>query len=189
MIDIANLNLRMCEFALARLHARGESDSGLYNYYSHLAQKGTMLRPEEIAVAEYVDRAVPKHKSILELCAGAAQLGHLLSLLGYPASAVEIDQRRYELAVDLGAHVGSKCTVSLGGWQSLKLGNWQLLVTLNAATNHISPTDVEWLGEHARRGGEFIIRPRQFGAAGVAVEIPELQTTKVTDDVYHYRAA
>ena len=188
MIDVAKLNLRMCEFALARLGARGESGSGLYNYYSHLARRGTMLRPEEIAVVRYVGRVVPKHKSILELCAGAAQLGHLLSLTGYSVSAVEIDPLRHAFAVDLGAHVGTRCTVLLDGWQNLRLADWSLLVTLNAVTSRIFPADTGWLREYASGGGEFIIRPRQFGA-GIPVEIHGLEATPVTEDVYHYRAA
>lgn len=186
-VDVADLNRRMCEFALARLEARGEERSGLYNYYARLAEAGRMLRSEEVAIAEFMDRMIPRHISVLELCAGAAQLGHLLALMGYPVSAVEIDAPRYELAVDLGVHVGSSCRVLLGGWQALRLSRWQLLVTINAVTSHIFPADTKWLEEHARRGGEFIIRPRQFGA-GIDVEIPGLKATKVFDDIYHYRA-
>lgn len=187
-IDIATLNLRMCEFALARLAAIGEPACGLANYYTYLAQRGRMLRSEEIAIAEYVDRVVPKDKSILELCAGAAQLGHLLSLIGYPVSAVEIDRPRYDFALALGSHVRSSCDVLLGGWQDLNLSRWHLLVTINAVSSHVFPADTNWLVAHAQRGGEFIIRPRQFGV-GIAVDIPGLHATQVLDDVYHYRAA
>lgn len=185
MID--DLNRRMCEFALARQSAMGNA-SGLRNYYTRLAESGRMLRPEEIAIAEYIERTLPKHRPILELCAGAAQLGHLLSLMGYQVSAAEIDPLRHAFAVELGAHVGSTCRVLLGGWQSLELAKWHLLVTLNAVTSHVAPADTEWLCAHARDGGEAIIRPCQFGA-GVAVEIPGLQATRVFEDIYHYRAA
>lgn len=186
MIDIADLNRRMCEFALARLDAMGEQASGLSNYYARLAEHGTMLRPEEVAVAEYIERTTQKQMPILELCAGAAQLGHLLSLMGYSVSAVEIDERRHAFAIALGAHVGSRCTVVPGRWQDLRLSDWRVLVTINAVTSHISPTDTNPLRWHALQGGDLIIRPRQFGA-GIAADIPGLNATKVTEDVYHYR--
>lgn len=179
-----DLNLRMCEFAIARRAEMGERESGLFNYYTVLSTNGRMLRPEEMAVAEYIDRIRPA--SILELAAGAAQLGHLLSLRGHTVSAVEIDPHRYRFAVALGEHVGSRCSVILGGWQSLPHANWKLLVTLNAASSHIFPTDTKWLVDYANGGGEFIIRPRQFGA-GIPVEIPGLLATQVHEDVYHYR--
>lgn len=184
-MNIASLNLRMCAFAVARLDAMGEHASGLSNYYARLAQRGAMLRPEEIAVAEYIDRTVPKDRPILELCAGAAQLGHLLSVMGHAVTAVEIDPRRHAFAVALGAHIGSTCTVLRRGWQGLKLSRWSLLVTLNAVSSHIFPADTKWLVDYAQGGGEFIIRPRQFGA-GIAVEIPGLTATQVFEDVYHY---
>lgn len=185
MISVDELNQRMCAFALARLASLGERDGGLYNYYSYLARNGTMLRPEEIAVAEYIARIQPT--SILELAAGAAQLGHLLALQGHVVSAVEIDRLRYDFARALGEHVDSDCTLILGGWQDQQLANYGLLVTLNAASSQIFPTDTRWLVDYATRGGEFIIRPRQFGA-GIPVEIPGLHATQVFDDVYHYRA-
>lgn len=185
---IADLNRKMCEFAMSRLDAMGERQSGLSNYYAHLARRGSMLRPEEIAVAEYIASTVPLGASILELCAGAAQLGHLLSLSGYQVSAAEIDPLRCAFAVALGAHVGSACTVMPGAWQRLRLSNWKLIVTINAVTSHIRRDDTECLMEYARAGGEFIIRPRQFGA-GIAVEIPGLQATEVFEDVHHYRRA
>ncbi|MGE0205995.1 MAG: hypothetical protein AB7P60_20595 [Hyphomicrobiaceae bacterium] len=181
-----DLNLQMCEFALARLAEMGERKGGLYNYYAVLSKAGRMLRPEEIAVAEYISRVMPE-KTILELCSGAAQLGHLLSLQGRTVSAIEIDPLRHAFAVALGAHVSSKCSLVLGGWQSMKLSDYGLLVTLNAATSHIFPADTQWLVDYARGGGEFIIRPRQFGA-GIPVEIPGLEATQVFEDVYHYRA-
>lgn len=163
----------------------GEDASGLFNYYARRVEKSVMLKPEEIAVSEYVERTVPKDKSILELAAGAAQLGHLLSLMGYQTAAVEIDPQRYEFAVALGEHVGSSCSIKMAGWQSLKLSRWNLLVTLNAASSHIFPGDTRWLVEYARGGGEFIIRPRQFGT-GIPVEIPGMRATLVHEDIYHY---
>lgn len=186
-VDVDSLNRRMCEFASARLEAMGPDAGGFYNYYTHLAQRGTMLRPEEIAVAEYVDRVFPRDRPALELCAGAAQLGHLLALAGRPVSAVEIDPKRHKFAVELGAHVGSACELVLGRWQDLALNSWHLLVTINAATTQIVPADADWLRAHAKSGGEFIIRPRQFGAAGIPVGIPGLAATQVHDDIYHYR--
>jgi hypothetical protein len=187
-VDVASLNTKMCEFTLARLEAMGPDLSGIYNYYLHRARRYSMLAPDEVAVASYIESELP-NKNILELCAGAAQLGHLLSLMGHSTSAVEMDQRRYDFAVALGAHVGSQCDVLFGGWQDLTLSNWQLLVTINAAGSFVFPTDVGWLSEFASSGGEFIIRPRQFGKAGIATEIPGLNSTRVFSDVYHYRAA
>lgn len=185
MIDIQELNRRMCEFALARRDAMGEEPGGLSNYYGRLAESGRMLRPEEIAVAQYIERTVPKDAPILEVCAGAAQLGHLLSLMGYRVWAVEIDSLRYNFAVALGAHIGSTCAVQLRSWQKLHLPVWRLLVTLNAVTSHIAPADSKRICDHALQGGDVIIRPRQFGA-GIPVEIPGLKATPITEDVYHY---
>lgn len=185
MIDIAELNRRMCDFATDRLKAMGEDAGGLYNYYARLAAHGTMLRPEEIAVAEYIERTVPRHMPILELCAGAAQLGHLLSLMGYRVSAVEIDERRHAFAVAIGAHVGSTCAVVPGRWQDLRLSDWRTLVTINAVTSHISPIDTNRIRWHALQGGDLIIRPRQFGD-GISAELPGLRAMRVTEDVYHY---
>jgi hypothetical protein len=187
MIDIPALNARMCEIALERLETMGEEGGGLFNYYSHLARRGTMLRAEEIAVAEYIDRTVIKGTPIMELCAGAAQLSHLLDRMDHPTYAVEIDKRRHAFAVALGKRLGSCCNVILDSWQNIELSKYGLLVTLNAATTHIFPDDSRWLIEYAKGGGEFIIRPRQFGKAGIPVEIPGLQSTKVFEDVYHYR--
>lgn len=183
---VTEINARMCEFALARLATMGERDGGLYNYYTVLSRAGRMLRPEEIAIAEYIDRVRPS--SVLELAAGAAQLGHLLALRGHRVSAVELDPLRHAFAVALGAHVGSDCTILLGGWQEQKLSSYRMLVTLNAASTHIFPSDTKWLIDYARDGGEFIIRPRQFGSSGIPVEIPGLEGTQVHDDVFHYRA-
>lgn len=182
-MDVRDLNRRMCEFALARREEMGERNGGLNNYYTVLSRSGRMLRPEEIAVAEFIDRVRPS--SVLEIAAGAAQLGHLLSLRGHVVSAVEIDRLRYDFAQALGTHVGSACSVLLGEWQSLQLSDWKMLVTLNAASSHIFPSDTKWLVDYARGGGEFIIRPRQFGA-GIPVEIPGLRATIVHEDIYHY---
>jgi hypothetical protein len=182
---VTEINRRMCEFALARLASMGERDGGLYNYYTVLSRAGRMLRPEEIAVAEYIDRVRPS--SVLELAAGAAQLGHLLALRGHKASAVELDPLRHALAVALGAHLGSSCALVLGGWQEQALSSYGMLVTLNAASRHIFPSDTKWLVDYARGGGEFIIRPRQFGSPGIPVEIPGLEATQVHEDVFHYR--
>lgn len=184
---VSDLNKRMCEFALARLASMGERDGGLYNYYTVLSRAGRMLRPEEIAVADYIDRVRPS--SVLELAAGAAQLGHLLALRGHETSAVELDPLRHAFACALGEHLGSSCTVVLGSWQSMRLADYRMLVTLNAASTHIFPSDTKWLVDYARGGGEFIIRPRQFGSPGIPVEIPGLDATKVHDDVFHYRAS
>lgn len=181
-----DLNQQMCAFALARLDAMGERDGGLYNYYIRLASNGTMLRDEEHAVAAYIERIAPP--SILELAAGAAQLGHMLSLAGYATAASEIDPRRAAFARALGEHVGSKCDVLFGRWQGLPLSKWNLLVTLNAASSMISPADVRLIREHVLGGGQVIIRPRQFGAVGVDADIQGLKATKVLDDVYHYTA-
>lgn len=186
-LDIARLNLKMCDYAVARLNAMGRDPGGLYNYYDHLAHNGTMLRPEELAVAEYIERTVPQDKAILELCAGAAQLGHLLSLMGRRVSAAEIDPRRHAFAADLGAYLGSRCEVLPGQWQRFRLDSWHLLVTINAVTTFTAAADVVLLVEHARHGGEFIIRPRQFGP-GIPAEIAGLHATQVFEDVYHYRA-
>lgn len=185
---IEDLNRRMCEFALSRLSNMGERESGLYNYYTVLAQSGRMLRPEEIAVAEYISGLSARPASILELAAGAAQLGHLLSLQGHSAAAVENDPLRRDFAVALGAHVGSQCSIILSDWQALDLSKWKMLVTLNAASSFIFPSDTKWLVDYARSGGEFIIRPRQFGKAGIPVEIPGLRSTLVHEDIYHYAA-
>ncbi len=179
------MNDKMCAFALSRLAAMGEREGGLYNYYSVLARSGRMLRDEELAIAEYIDRVRPA--SVLELAAGAAQLGHLLALRGHRVAAVEIDPLRHAFAVALGIHLGSSCAVILGGWQEQRLSDYKLLVTLNAASSHIFPSDTKWLVDYARGGGEFIIRPRQFGSPGIPVEIPGLVATQVHDDVYHYR--
>lgn len=184
---IEDLNRRMCTFALARHQAMGEHESGLFNYYTALAKAGRMLRPEEIAVAEYI--SIVRPASVLELAAGAAQLGHLLALRGHRVAAVEIDPLRHAFAVALGAHVGSSCSVILGGWQEQKISDYAMLVTLNAASSHIFPSDTRWLIDYARGGGEFIIRPRQFGAHGISVEIPGLHATKVHDDIFHYCAS
>lgn len=184
-MNITDLNQRMCDFALARRTSMGEREGGLYNYYTVLATAGRMLRPEEIAVADYIDRVRPS--SVLELAAGAAQLGHLLALRGHRTSAVELDPLRHAFAVALGRHVGSDCAIVLGGWQSMKLSDFGMLVTLNAASNHIFPSDTKWLVDYARAGGEFIIRPRQFGA-GIPIEIPGLERALVHEDIFHYAA-
>ncbi len=181
-----DLNQTMCAFAQARLAAMGEREGGLYNYYARLSESGRMLRPEEMAVAEYIDRLRPE--SVLELAAGAAQLGHLLALRGHRVAAVEIDPLRHAFALALGAHLGSECAVILGGWQEQRLFDYKLLVTLNAASSHIFPSDTKWLVDYAAQGGEFIIRPRQFGSPGIPVEIPGLVATQVHEDVFHYRA-
>lgn len=181
-----DLNLRMCEFALARLAEMGERKGGLYNYYSVLAQGGRILRDEELAVAEYISKARPD--SVLEIAAGAAQLGHLLSLIGIQTSACENDKLRHDFARALGEHVGSACEIVLSDWQSLTLSKWKMLVTLNAASSFIFPSDTKWLVDYARGGGEFIIRPRQFGKSGIPVEIPGLEATQVFEDVYHYHS-
>lgn len=185
-VTFDDLNQKMCTFALARLEAMGPSHGGLENYYTHLARRGSMLREEERAIAEYIDRDI-KPANILELCAGAAQLGHLLSLMGHRVTAVEIDKPRHAFAVALGEHLGSTCEVLLSPWQKLNLPAWRLLVTLNAASSHVFPSDTKWLVDYARGGGQFIIRPRQFGP-GIDVMIPGLRATQIHKDVYHYAA-
>lgn len=187
-MNVDALNQRMCDFALARLDAMGEEKSGLYNYYAHLARRGYILRPEEIAVAAYIERTMPRDAPILELCAGAAQLGHLLALDGYTVSAVEVDRLRVAFATDLGAHLGSTCAILSAYWQTLQLARWRLLVTINAYTSMIVPQDVELIRGYVLGGGHVILRPRQFGH-GIAAAIPGLVATEVFGDVYHYRAA
>jgi len=176
------VNQRMCEFALARLAAMGESESGLYNYYARRAERGAMLGPEEVAIADHIEG---RGLSVLELCAGAAQLGHLLSLRGHAVTAIDIDRRRCAFATALGSYIGSTCAIVHGRWQDRGIDGWELIVTLNAIGSHMSSADSDALIEYAKRGGEFIIQPSKFGS-GIPIEIPGLRATQVYGDVYHY---
>lgn len=172
-----DLNASMVEFARDRLARLGKHESGLYGYYAHLASKGTMLRPEEYAVADYVDAV--SSGPILEICAGAAQLGHLLATRGHDVTAVEIDPRRHAFAVDLGQHLGSTCKVIRGRWQDMSIGDYGLIVTINAISSMVAAEDITLLAH-----SEIILRPRQFGSGLSDVGRAARQ---VHGDIYHYR--
>lgn len=167
MIDIKIdlLNLQMTNFLRSRYIKLGRLKGGLYRYYECMLNPRGVLREGERCVIQYIAENFRSGARIHEMMAGAAQLGHALSLMGYDVTASERDHNRYCLAVELGKYVESNCEVRNRDFTTVE-GDFDILVAVNAVASLDVKKAIEYMDSAIECSGTLIFNPDLFGEAG-----------------------
>jgi len=146
-----------------RYNDLGKNQSGMYNYYHELMSNGNILREEDYYIACYIKENYDAEDVIHEMACGAAQLGHLLSLIGFKnVIATEMDKKRYKLAAGLGKILSSDCIIKNENSFNQDT-TYDLVVTNNAVSSTTTFADAkEYFQKVLKSGGNIIINPNIF---------------------------
>lgn len=89
------LERRMVAFMRERLATMGSHDSGLYNYYLQLSNKGRAYSSYDVPIADFLVAKAPRFERYIDVGAGLGQLSALLLKAGLNAVPIELDLLRH----------------------------------------------------------------------------------------------
>lgn len=167
------LNAKALAFCRKRIASGG--DHGLGNYYLARVTSNSLWCHTDKRLVRYVRNAFPRGTSVLEICAGGAQVSHALALAGFVAHACELTDARADFARELGKALGSSAFVIQSHWQLLPASKYELVFTNNAVSSHVSiEEDHESFEQILQAGNDVILKPSLYGTKdyGRLIEFP-----------------
>lgn len=155
----------MLVFFKDRLASLGIDKGGLNNYYAERIAKGSVLGKFDFYLIEEIKKRYASGTFIHEMACGAAQLGHVLSFLGYKVIASECDNLRFKLAGELGEYLGSSCVVVKGDSFEIKT-NARVYLTVNAVSSHVNiKNNIGYIRSKLTEGSDLMINADLYGTA------------------------
>ncbi len=161
---ISDVSNRIIEMSKKRLDALGDVESGLSNYYIARVKNGNVFSADDLSMIAYVLENFKPGDAISEVAAGAGQVSHALSVLGYKdINLFEYDRNRSQYAQAIKHELNTTCRVLTGDFRLHDVNPCALIFSVNAVASSLGEQDLDFYVNAMKMGSKIVFKEDYYG--------------------------